>query len=105
MQSGPAVFLHPAMSRTPWHVAFLVAAVEFAKYSGLTAAVVIGGTLAVVLLLVLAVVAAPLGAALVCWILWRSAQHGARHASRLTASGRRRARSLGLHVVRDAARG
>jgi hypothetical protein len=101
MQSGPAIVLHPAMSRTPWHVAFLLAASEFARYSALTAAVVVGGTIAVLLVLVLAVVAAPLGAAIVTWLVWRSAQHGAGHVRRLTVRARRRARALGLRVVRD----
>lgn len=102
MGSERAVILHPVMSRTPWHVAFLLAAGELAKYSGLTAAVVVGGTVAVLLVLLLAVVAAPLGAALVAWILWRAAQQSARDARRLTLRARRRARALGLRVVRGA---
>ena len=99
MQSGPAVVQHPAASKTPWHVALLVAAAELAKYSGLTAAVVVGGAVVVLLVLTLAVVTAPIGAALLCWVLWRSARHGARRARHVTLRARRRARALGLRVV------
>ena len=103
MHTTRAVILpHPAMLRTPWHVAFLVAAAELAKYSLLTAAVVVGGTVAVLLLLTLALVAAPLGAAVVAWILWRSAEKGAREARRMARRARRRMRVLGLRVVQGA---
>jgi hypothetical protein len=102
METTRAVVLHPAMFRTPWHVAFLVAAAELVKYSALTAAVVIGGTVAVVLVLLLALLAAPLCAAIVAWIVWRSAEQGARAGRRLARRARRRMRVLGLRVVQGA---
>lgn len=99
MQTTPAVLPHPAMLRPPWHLAALVAAGELAKYSALTALAVAAGAVAVLLLITVALVAAPLGAGLVCWILWRSAEHGARRARRAARRARRRMRALGLRVL------
>lgn len=103
MQTGRAVLLHPAVMRTPWHLAFILASVDVAKHLVLTLAVIVGGAIAVSFLLLLAVVASPLGLALVTWVLWRSTRDGAREVRRLAARARRRARALGLHVVRGAA--
>jgi len=103
MHTGRTVLLHPAMLRTPWHVAFLLATADAAKHLVLTLAVIAGGSVAVALLLLLSVVAAPLGLAVVTWVLWRSTRDGAREVRRLTLRARRRARALGLRVVRGAA--
>jgi hypothetical protein len=103
MHDGRAILLHPAVMRTPWHVAFLLATADVAKHLSLTLAMMIGGAIAVALALLLAVVAAPLGFALLTWLLWRASRDGARGVKRSMARARRRARALGLRVVRDAA--
>ena len=100
MHHGRAIVLHPALMRTPWHVAFAVAAADIAKHLGLTLAVMAGGAIAVVIVLLVAVVAAPLGLALLTWLLWRASSGGAREVKRSMARARRRARALGLRVVR-----
>jgi hypothetical protein len=97
-----AVVLHPAVFRPPWHVALVVAAAEVARHLALTFAFVIGGAVAAALVLLLAVVAAPLGAALLTWILWRASRDGARGVRGTLARARRRARALGLRVVEGA---
>lgn len=95
-----AVVLHPAaFFRPPWYVALAIAAGEIAKHLALTFAVVTGGAIVAVFAILLAVVAAPLGAALLTWILWRASRDGARGLRRTLASARRRARALGLRVV------
>ena len=96
-----AIVVHPAALRPPWHVAFLVAAAEVSKHVALTLAVLAGGAAIATLVLVLLVVSAPLGAALLAWVLWRASRDGASEAKRSLARARRRARSLGLHVVRS----
>jgi hypothetical protein len=103
MHTGRAVLVHPAALRTPWHEAFAVATLDVAKHLALTLAVTAAGSIAVSLLLLLAVVAAPLGLALATWVLWRSTRDGARGVRRLTLRARRRARALGLRMVRGAA--
>ncbi len=95
-----AVLVHPAALRTPWHVAFAIAAVDVAKHLALTAAIIAGGAAIATLVLVLVVVSAPLGLALLAWVLWRSSRDGARGVTRSLARARRRARALGLRVVR-----
>jgi fatty acid desaturase len=102
METGRTVLLHPAAFRVPWHVAFARAAIEVSSHLALTLAVVAAGAIAVGLVLLLVLVSAPLGGALVAWILWRSAQDGAHEARRLARSARARARKLGLRVVRGA---
>ena len=102
MHTTHTVVLHPAMLRTPWHVAFLVAAAELVKYSALTAAVVIGGAVAVMLVLLLALLTAPLCAAMVAWVVWRSAEQGSRAGRRIARRVRRRMRVLRLRVVQGA---
>jgi hypothetical protein len=100
MHTERAVLLHPAMLRTPWHMALAVALWEVASHLALTVAVVAAGAVAVaVLLLLLVVVAAPLGGALVAWMLWRSIFGGTRGALRLARYARRRG-APGLHAVR-----
>lgn len=94
-----AVLVHPAALRPPWHVAFVVAAAEISKHAALTLAVVAGGAALAALVLVLLVVSAPLGVALLAWALWR-ASRGSRAARRSFARARRQARAIGLHVVR-----
>ncbi len=96
-----AVVVHPSALRPSWHIAFLVAAAEVAKHVTLTLAVLAGGAAIATLVLVLLVVSAPLGAALLAWVLWRASRDGASGAKRSLARARRRARSLGLHVVRS----
>lgn len=103
MHTGRAVLLHPALARTPWHVAAAVTGVDVARHVALTFAVMAGGAIAVALVLLLAVVSAPLGLALLTWLLWRSSQDGAREVRRSLARMRRRARALGLRVVRGGA--
>ena len=98
MRSEQVVLLHPAMLRTPWHVALAVAAWEMASHLALTLAAVAAGAVAVALLLLLFVTAAPLGTALVAWVLWRSVFSGGRGARRL-ARRARRVRALGLRAV------
>ncbi len=67
------------------------------------AALVGGGTVAVALALMLAVVAAPIAAAIVLWLVWRSGDRAGRLArrtrARRTRGTRTRARALGLTVV------
>jgi hypothetical protein len=89
--------------RTPWHVAFVLATADVVKHLGLTLAVMTAGAIAVALVLLLAVVSAPLGLALFTWVLWRASRDGAREVRRSMARVRRRARALGLRVVRGAA--
>jgi hypothetical protein len=102
MHTGRAVLLHPAALRTPWHVALALAAREIATHLSLTLAAVAVGAVAVALLLLLVLVSAPLGAAFLAWILWRSGRNGGREARRLARRARRQARALGLRVVRGA---
>ncbi len=97
-----AVVLHPAVFRPPWHVAFAIAAGEVAKHLALTFAFVIGGGIVAGFAILLAVIAAPIGAALLTWILWRASRDGARGVRRTLARARRRARALGLRVVEGA---
>ncbi len=99
-RAAAVVLTHPAALRTPWHLAFLIAAADVAKHALVTLAVVAGGAAAAVLVLILAVVSAPLGVALLAWVLWRASRDGTREVKRSFARARRRARSLGLHVVR-----
>jgi hypothetical protein len=101
MHGKAAVIVHPALLRTPWHVAALLAAADVTKHLALTLAVVVGGSVVAVLVLLLAVVSAPLGLALLAWVLWRSTRDGAREVKRSLAAARRRARALGLYVVRS----
>ncbi len=105
MHIGRAVLLHPALMRTPWHVAFVLATAEVAKHVALTLAMMTGGAVAVALVLLLAVVSAPLGLALVSWFVWRSSRDGAHEVRRSMVLMRRRARALGLRVVRGGAAG
>jgi len=103
MQTGRAV-LHPSAAlRPPWHAHLAIATADVAKHLALTLAVVLGGTVAVALVLVLALAATPVAALLAVWILWRWARGGAREARRFTLRARRRASSLGLRIVRGAA--
>ncbi len=95
-----AVLVHPAALRTPWYVASVIAAAEVTKHAALTLAVMAGGAAVVALLLVVLVVSAPLGLALLAWVLWRASRDGASEVKRSLARARRRARALGLHVVR-----
>lgn len=95
--------IHPAAMRTPWHLAFAIATANVVKHVALTFAVMTGGAIAVAFVLLLAVVAAPIGAALLTWVLWRASQDGARGVKRSLARARRRARALGLRVVQGAA--
>lgn len=101
MHGRAAVLLHPALPRTPWHVAAAVAAGGVTKHLALTLAVVAGGAAAAVLVLLLAVIAAPLAVALLTWVLWRSSRDGTGEVKRSLSRARRRARALGLHVVRS----
>lgn len=89
--------------RTPWHVTALDAALEVGAHFALTFAVLVAGAIALALVLALAVIAAPLGAALIGWVLWRAGRDGARAARRLGET-QRRARAVGLAVVREAPR-
>lgn len=63
------------------------------------AALVAGAAVAVVLLFLLAVLAAPLAAGFVVWLVWRSGDLTSREARRVRARLRRRARALGLVVL------
>jgi hypothetical protein len=74
-------------------------AVAFAGELVLAAAMVAGGAIAVAFVLTLGVVAAPLAAPVVLWIVWRSGDGAAREARRLRARTRRRARALGLSLL------
>ena len=101
MHGRAAVLVHPALPRTPWHVATAVAAGDITKHLVLTFAMMAGGAVAAVLVLLLAVVAAPLAVALLTWVLWRSSRDSADEVKRSIARARRRARALGLHIVRS----
>jgi hypothetical protein len=101
MQAKAAVLVHPAVLRTPWHVALAIAAADVSKHVALTIAIAIGGAMAATLMLLLAVVCAPLCVALLAWVLWRSSHDAARDVRRSLARARRRARALGLRVVRS----
>jgi len=100
MAARAAVLIHPAVLRTPWHVAFALAAGEVAKHLALTLALLAGGAALATLLLVLLVVSAPLGVALLAWVLWRASRDGPAGVRRSLARARRRACALRLHVVR-----
>jgi hypothetical protein len=63
------------------------------------AAILTGGAIGVLLLSLLVLVTAPLAAALVLWIAWRSGDAASREARRVRARIRRRARALGLVVL------
>jgi hypothetical protein len=91
------------MMRMPWYLAFALAAADVSKHLALTLAVMAGGAVAVALVLLLAVVSAPLAFGVFAWLLWRASQDGAREVRRSMARARRRARALGLRVVRGAA--
>jgi hypothetical protein len=66
---------------------------------GFALVLVAGATVAVVLLFLLAVLAAPLAAAFLVWLMWRSGDLTSREARRVRARLRRRARALGLVVL------
>jgi hypothetical protein len=95
--------MHTARSvvplRTPWHVSAREAALDVGAHFALTFAVLVAGAIMVALVLALAVIAAPLGAALIVWVLWRAGRDGVRAAQRLSET-QRRARAVGLAVVR-----
>ncbi len=99
MPTGPAVPLHPRADLRPRrgrhlrHVAGLAGQLLFA------AAIIVGGAVAIALLLTFVLVAAPLAAVLVSWIVWRSGDVAARQARRMRSRLRRRARALGLVVL------
>jgi hypothetical protein len=58
-----------------------------------------GATVAVMLVFLLVMIAAPLAAALALWFVWRSGDVATREARRVRARLRRRARALGLVVL------
>jgi len=98
MPTGSAVLLHPAPRRA--------SRPRLARRAGsvvtelvLALALIAGGTVTAVALLLLVVLAAPLGAALFAWVLWRSANGPARRTNEVRARLRRRARALGLVVL------
>ena len=99
-RAAAVIVVHPAALHTPWHVAFAIAAAEVTKHVALTLAVIAGGAAAAALVLVLLVVSAPLGLALLAWVLWRASADAGSGAKRSFARTRRRARALGLRVVR-----
>jgi nucleotide-binding universal stress UspA family protein len=90
--------------RPPWHVAFVIATADVARHLALTLAVIAGGAIAVAMVLLLAVISAPLGVALLTWFLWRTSRGGAWGMKRSLARARRRARALGLRVLPGATR-
>jgi hypothetical protein len=65
----------------------------------LGAVLLAGATVAVMLLFLLVVIAAPLAAGLALWLVWRSGDVASREAHRVRARLRRRARALGLVVL------
>jgi nucleotide-binding universal stress UspA family protein len=85
-------------------VAFAIATADVARHLALTFAVMASGAVAVAMVLLLAVISAPLGAALLTWLLWRASRDGARGVKRSLAKARRRARALGLRVLPGATR-
>ncbi len=102
METGRAALVHP-VRLCPTRLPVLAeAALDVSKHFALTLAIVAGGTVALALVLMLVLVGAPVAGALIAWILWRSARDGARATRRFGERARRRARSLGLRVVRGA---
>ncbi len=99
MAIGHAIPLHPAANElaSSRGTRALAGQLLFAT------ALVGGGTVAVTLALMLVLVASPIAAALVLWLVWRSGDRAARLAQRTrarrTRGTRARARALGLTVV------
>ena len=98
MPTGSAVLLHPAPRRA--------SRPRLARRAGsvvtelvLALALIAGGAVTAVAMLLLVVLAAPLAAALFTWVLWRSATGRARRTNEVRARLRRRARALGLVVL------
>lgn len=95
---GDAIRLHPALEdragRRAWALAgqLLFAAV-----------LIVGGTFAVAVALTLVLVTAPIAAAIMLWLVWRSGDRAERFARRTRARHTRvrraRARALGLTVI------
>jgi len=98
MPTGSAVLLHPALRRAP-RPRLARRAGSLAAELVLALALIAGGTVTAVVLLLLVVLAAPLGAALFAWALWRSGSGPARRTNEGRARLRRRARTLGLVVL------
>ena len=80
----------------------VTAAADVAKHVALTLAIIAGGAAVAAFALLLAVLAAPICAALLTWVLWRASRDGAYGVRRSLARARRRARALGLRVVQGA---
>jgi hypothetical protein len=98
MPTAKAILLHPAALPGVGR-GTARRAVAFAGELVLAAAMVAGAAIAVAFVLTLGVVAAPLAAPVVLWIVWRSGDGAAREARRLRARTRRRARALGLSLL------
>jgi hypothetical protein len=84
--------------RTPW-LALVRRSGLLARELLFAAALLAAGTVAVMLVSLLVVIAAPIAAGLLGWFLWRSGDVAAREARRVRARLRRRARALGLVVL------
>lgn len=97
MAARPA--LHVAGNPVAAHVPLARRAARLTAELAFAGALLAAGTVAVLLLSLLALVTAPVAALLVVWIAWRSGDAAAREARRVRARLRRRARALGLVVL------
>jgi len=101
MPTGPAILVHPA-SRRRERPSLAVRAATLLGHFVFAAALIVGGSVALAMVLTLVFVAAPLAAGLVLWMIWRSGDAAARQTRRVRARVQRRARSLGLSVLAGA---
>jgi hypothetical protein len=96
LPTGHAISLHPAAERAGANLARRTA--SFAGHCLFAVALVLGGAVAVTATLLLVLIAAPIAAPIVLWVVWRSGDLAAREARRLRAR-LRKARALGLTVI------
>ena len=99
MATVSAVLVHPAAARRPGRQGLARRAAAFVAALAVSLAILAGGAVMVAFLLMLLVLAAPLAALVVAWLLWRSGDTASREARAVRARLRRRARALGLVVL------
>jgi len=101
MSNGPAMLVHP-VARTRERPSAGARAAALLGQLAFAAALIVGGSVALAMVLTLVFVAAPLAAALVFWMIWRSGDAAARQTRRVRARVRRRTHALGLSVLAGA---
>lgn len=98
MATRPALALHRA-ARPATRSGLASRTAKLATELALALALLAGGAVAVVMLSLLIVLAAPVAAGVLGWLAWRSGDATAREAARARARLRRRTRALGLVVL------